>query len=102
MAGEVDMSSMLVGILYVVAGAAVVALTVGLTEFGDLKDKKSVRCPETGHPARVGVDARRGALGVTFGIPRLRVETCSRWPERAKCDQACREQIRGPGLVFAA
>jgi hypothetical protein len=96
------MSSTLIAILYVVAGAAVVALTVGLTELGDLRGKKSVTCPETGHPARVGVDARKGAVGLTFGVLRLRVESCSRWPERAHCDQACRGQIRGPGLFFAA
>jgi hypothetical protein len=95
-------SSMLVAILYALAGLLAVVLPVGLLEYGDLKRKKSVTCPETGEGARVEVDPRQGAIGVVFGVPRLRVRTCSRWPEREFCDQACRKQVRGPGLHFAA
>jgi hypothetical protein len=95
-------SSWWVGVLYALAGLLTVVLPVGLLEYQDLKRKKSVVCPETGDGARVEVDARRGALSVAFGAPRLRVTACSRWPERASCDQACRRQVRGPGLYFAA
>jgi hypothetical protein len=95
-------SSAAIATLYLLAGVLVVVLPVGLSEFDDLKRKKSVTCPETGHPARVGVDARQGAVGVALGVPRLRILTCSRWPERESCDQACRQEIRGPGLFFAA
>lgn len=89
-------------ILYLLAGVLVVALTVGLLEYGELQRKKKVTCPETGDEARVDVDPRQGALGVTFGFPRLHVLGCSRWPARKSCDQACREQVRGPGHVFSA
>lgn len=96
------MRSWWVAILYGLAGLLTVVLPVGLLEYEALKKKKSVVCPETGNAARVGVDARRGALGVVFGAPTLHVTECSRWPERASCDQACRKQVRGPGLAFVA
>jgi hypothetical protein len=95
-------SSWWIGVLYALAGLLTVVLPVGLLEYQDLKRKKSLVCPETGDTARVEVDARKGAIGVALGVPRLRVTTCSRWPQRASCDQACREQVRGPGLFFAA
>ena len=95
-------SSSLVAILYGLAGFLVVVLSVGLVEYEDLKRKKAVVCPETGEEAFVGVDARQGAIGVSLGVPRLRILTCSRWPGRKACDQACRQQVRGPGLSFAA
>ena len=92
----------LVAILYGLAGFFVVVLSVGLLEYEDLKRKRSVVCPETGEPARVGVDAREAALGVALGVPRIRVVACSRWPARRDCNQACRKQVRGSGLSFAA
>ncbi len=95
-------SSWWIGVLYALAGLLTVVLPVALLEYQDLKRKKSVVCPETGDTAGVEVDARRGAIGVALGVPRLRVTTCSRWPRHAACDQACRKQVRGPGLSFAA
>lgn len=95
-------TSVLVAILYVLVGLLVVVLPVGLLEYGELQRKKKVTCPETGDEACVDVDPRQGALGVAFGFPRLRVLSCSRWPARKSCDQACREQVRGPGHVFLA
>jgi hypothetical protein len=95
-------TSALVAILYALVGLLVVVLPVGLLEYEELKRKKKVTCPETGDEARVGVDARRGALGVALGFPRLRIVSCSRWPARESCDQACQKQVRGPGHVFVA
>jgi hypothetical protein len=95
-------SSWWVAVLYALAGLLAVVLPVGLLEYQALRRKKSVACPETGDAARVEVDARTGAISVALGVPRLRVTACSRWPERASCDQACCKQVRGPGLYFAA
>ncbi len=94
--------SALVAIFYGLAGFLVVVLSVGLLEYEDLKRKRTVVCPETGGPESIGVDAREGAIGVALGVPRLRVVTCSRWPERKDCDRACRRQVREPHPVFAA
>ncbi len=91
----------LVAILYALVGLLLVVLPVGLLEYAEFQRKKKVTCPETGDEARVGVDARRGAIGVALGLPRLHIVSCSRWPERKSCDQACQKQVRGPGHVFS-
>jgi hypothetical protein len=92
----------LVALFYGLAGFLVVVLSVGLLEFEDLRRKRTVVCPETGDPESIRVDARVGAMSVALGAPRLRVQTCSRWPERKACDQACRKQVRAPLLSFVA
>ena len=92
----------LVALFYGLAGFLAVVLSVGLLEYEDLKRRRSVVCPETGNPESIRVDAREGAMSVALGAPRLRVMTCSRWPERKGCDQACRKQVRAPSLSFVA
>ncbi len=92
----------LVAFFYGMAGFLVVVLSVGLLEYEDLKRKRTVVCPETGDPESIGIDARAGAMGIALGVPRLRVLSCSRWPERRECDQACRKQVRAPRLAFVA
>jgi hypothetical protein len=93
-------SSALAAILYALVGLLLVVLPVGLLEYAELQRRKKVVCPESGDEAHVGVDARQGAIGVALGVPRLRILSCSRWPERKSCDQSCRKQVRGPGHVF--
>lgn len=50
-------------------------------------------CPETGQPVAIDLQAPRAALAALFGRPRLQVRECSRWPERAGCDEACVREI---------
>jgi hypothetical protein len=51
-------------------------------------------CPENCQPAAVKVDARRAARWAALsGEPDLRLDVCSRWPEKDGCDQACLSQI---------
>lgn len=50
---------------------------------------RPVTCPENLHPAVVHIDTRYAALREMDGRPDLRLCECSRWPERARCDQAC-------------
>jgi hypothetical protein len=47
-----------------------------------------ITCPETHNEAAVSLDALHAAAS---GSPRL--ASCSRWPERAGCNQACLKQI---------
>ena len=52
-----------------------------------------VTCPETRGAAVVHVDAlHAGATGAVFGT-RLRLESCSRWPERQDCGRDCVAEI---------
>jgi hypothetical protein len=52
-----------------------------------------ITCPETRKPAAVWVDAGHAAVTAVAGRPRLRLKDCSRWPERAGCDQRCLSQV---------
>lgn len=59
-----------------------------------------VSCPENQGPGVVSIDARHAAATGIDGCPDLRLCDCSRWPERANCDQACMSQAvqAGPSI----
>ena len=52
-----------------------------------------VTCPENGRKAGVEVNASHAALAGLFGGTSLRLDSCSRWPEREGCGQECLSQI---------
>ncbi len=60
-----------------------------LREFLKHRGLRVVTCPETGDGAAVSVEA----LFAATWDGALRLSACSRWPERAGCDQACLTQI---------
>lgn len=53
---------------------------------------RPVACPEDQQPAVVNIDVRHAAATVMDGRPDLRLSDCTRWPERAGCDQKCLSQ----------
>jgi hypothetical protein len=58
-----------------------------LSRFLKYRGKRLITCPENGDTAAVDVDVIRA----TFSDPKL--NACSRWPEKAGCDQKCLAQI---------
>jgi hypothetical protein len=54
----------------------------------DLRGDRIVTCPETGKPAAVRIDIGH-AIGTLNGSDMLRLQSCSRWPERGPCDEPC-------------
>lgn len=52
-----------------------------------------VICPETQKPAAVEVDAGHAAVTALWEESGVRLQKCSRWPEREGCDQECATQI---------
>jgi len=77
-------------------GLAVVLVVLGrafvrtyLTYQGD----RVVECPENRQPAGVRVDAAHALFTAFGGNPDLRLDTCSRWPEKRNCGQECLRQI---------
>ncbi len=50
-------------------------------------------CPETKMPAAVRADGKHAGATAAIGEPDLRLESCTRWPERAGCGQECLAQI---------
>jgi hypothetical protein len=57
------------------------------------RGKMLVTCPETHEPAAVKVNIGRAMAKALTGRHELKLCDCSRWPERAACDQACLPQI---------
>lgn len=54
-----------------------------------------VVCPENREMVAVEVDARHAAITAGPGRPELRLESCTRWPEKSHCGQECLGQIEG-------
>jgi hypothetical protein len=75
--------------LVVATSLIAVAVLVGRAarKYWKLRGPHVVRCPETGCTAAITVDPL-GASGLR-GHTRVEVASCSRWPEREGCDQAC-------------
>jgi len=58
-------------------------------------------CPLDGTPAMVKLSVWRAALSALRGRPALQVVECSRWPERADCNQGCVAKVEGNCRVIA-
>jgi hypothetical protein len=58
-----------------------------------LRGTRVVNCPDNQRPAAVELDAAHAALTSSLWRPSLRLEQCSRWPEKAGCGQACLQQV---------
>jgi hypothetical protein len=54
-----------------------------------------VVCPENREMVAVAVDAAHAAFTANDGRPQLRLESCTRWPEKQGCGQECLGQIEG-------
>lgn len=52
-----------------------------------------VTCPETRKPAAVKIATARAGLRAFFGKSKVDLSDCSRWPERADCQQDCICQV---------
>lgn len=76
---------------------ATVVLLAGIAAFLGLyaryRGKRIVTCPETNAPAGATIHAALAAGTWLVTQPRFVVSACSRWPERAGCDQACASQV---------
>lgn len=57
-----------------------------------------VTCPDNGATVAVKLHAVRAAATQLTGKPDLRLQSCSRWPEKRDCGQECLSQIKSaPG-----
>jgi len=74
-------------------GISYVLLPVGLSVLADFRKPKEVICPDNGKLAQVAVDATYAAMTSAVGMNRLRLDGCSRWPERVACNRSCLSQL---------
>ena len=89
-------------LLILAAGFFFVVLPTVLTTFYDYRRSRSVTCPELGSPADIGVDAGTAARSSMFGRLRLKVVSCTFWPERRGCHEACLRSLEPPAGTFSA
>jgi len=80
-------------VVLVAAGLLYALLRRPVSEYLQMRGTRVVACPENEQPAAVTVDARRAALTAAAGREHLRLDSCSRWPEKAGCGQECLRQI---------
>jgi len=70
-------------------GALFVLIPVASDSYRRFRRRRVVTCPETKASAEILIDARHAAGSSLFGNPRLRVNDCTRWPERQGCAEDC-------------
>lgn len=73
----------------------VVLVYVGLAlvNYLRMRGTRVIVCPENKEAAAVKVDAAHAAMTAVWESPDIRLQTCSRWPEREGCEQECTGQI---------
>jgi len=64
-----------------------------ISEYIKMRGARVITCPDNEQPAAVTVDARHAAFTAVGGHEHLRLDSCSRWPEKAGCGQECLAQI---------
>jgi hypothetical protein len=70
-----------------------VYLGIAVRTWRRLRGRHVVVCPETHTLAAVTVDLGHAAATAVRETADVRVETCSRWPDRKGCDNGCAAQI---------
>jgi hypothetical protein len=76
-----------------VAALLFAALRNPVRKYLAARGDRVVTCPDNQQTAAVRVDAVHAALGGGGAPAPFRLETCSRWPEKAGCGQECLAQI---------
>ena len=82
-----------IALLAVVVGLILFGAIPGVQTYFSYRGKRLVTCPETLGKEAVNVAPRKTAAWAFAGEFDLRVNQCSRWPERRDCGQECLQQI---------
>jgi len=80
-------------ITVVLIGAVALGVAKALRSYLRYRGKRVITCPETANHAAVHVNVVNAARDAVFGEQHLRLDECSRWPERQNCGQECLSQI---------
>lgn len=89
----VSVLTIIIAVLVLAAALFLFRAVPGVRAFFKFRGKRLVTCPENKNPEAVNVAAGEAALGAFFNEPTLRLNQCSRWPERQGCGQDCLRQI---------
>jgi hypothetical protein len=86
---------MIIKMVVIVVALVLPGIAIGrwLTSWLRYRGRRVVTCPENTRPAGVTVDAGHAAATSLGRKPELKLASCSRWPERAGCGQACLSEV---------
>lgn len=77
----------LAAIFALVVGAIVFGLAMAIYTYLRYRGQRLLTCPETLKPAAVHVNVTNAARRAAIGKVDVRLDQCSRWPERQNCGQ---------------
>jgi len=80
-------------VLAVLLLSCIPVLFLALRTYLRYRGTRVVTCPETCNPVAVRVNKGHAAATTALGEPQLRLESCTRWPEKEHCGQECLAQI---------
>jgi hypothetical protein len=83
----------LAAVLVLLIGTLVFGITLALRAYLRYRGERLVTCPETHKPAAVRVDVAKVASTLLIGKQEIRLDHCSRWPEKRNCGQECLSQV---------
>ena len=84
---------LVIAIAVVLAGLVLLRIIPAARTYFLYRGDWLVNCPETRKTEAVDVAAGTAAANAFLGGRTLRLDRCSRWPERQDCGQACLKQI---------
>jgi len=84
---------LVIGIVALAIGLVLFRVVPVVRTFFTYRGKRIITCPETLRKEAVDVAASRAAASAFIGDPVLRLNQCSRWPERQNCGQECLQQV---------
>lgn len=84
---------LIASILVVAIGLLLYPAIAAVRAYRLFRGKRLVTCPETHKPAAVEVDATKAMAWRLGATSTLRLDQCSRWPERRNCGQECLRQV---------
>ena len=68
-------------------------VAVSLESYYANRGRKPAVCPDTGQPVEIEADDEYAFWSALRGQEHSRLKSCSRWPEKADCDQECLAQV---------
>lgn len=83
----------LIALGVLLAAVVIFGLAVATGAYARFRGKRVITCPENKQPAAVHINLSKVAGEAMLGKLDLRLDQCSRWPERAGCGQDCLSQI---------
>jgi len=84
---------LVIAVAALIAGYVFVRSIPALSAYFNFRGKRLITCPETHKTEAIDVAAGKAALTAFLSEPKLRLDRCSRWPERQNCGQECLQQV---------